>query len=814
MKRFLRALVVSFLLGTALLPCTGTSAEKGEALGEGVKKKLISFGNSGFTPANVEKNLRELEDVWMPGYDGVNIIAHKKVLLSDGKTLDLDWKWFSKTKWKKEWFTKEIESLRNIHKNAKKFKYNFLDTSAHGPAEDFDLFDDEFWDTVCNNFQVMAFVAKQGGCAGIRFDLEDYGNQKRFLYRTECGHTYEESWEMARKRGRQWMNAVAREYPDIRLFCFFWLDLMFGFADGTPDTKGRLEACPNGLLVAFINGIYDVLPPGAKILDGMESNGYAAKTFTDFCYMRGLRDARYKRLLAPENHRKLREQTSLAVATYLTAYYDRKSSPDGFDTKSFREKSGLSQLDFFRRNLSFAIDFSDEFSWTYNGFLRKYSPIPSTHAYQEKNLQKSPEVPSPYIGMALPGIEEAIAFAKNPYAFAMERVKTDKNLKNLLLNGDFEDSSAKKKEDIPVAPACVEVKNVPHWIFYKSKASAAVLEVARGMGIDKGTAVRLTGQARDASIHANVPVRQGKVYVVRAVCKRQGKGGGILRIQWKSKEGRWHNHAMTLAAPYNEDLGNGWRRATLFVREVPENSAYLCPLLTYTGTGREDAILLDKAEVFSIFEGEAVPAPHLEEPMKKWREKRAASLKEEFLKIPVKVSKPAEGEKIPKGVFCGKNVPVSEKALQGGILLCKADFECGADRKSPGKFFKAVGKNAGYSDDTCGLIRDGNGYFIFHVRNVKAGEKYTASVKVKKSGGGKVLCKVQYSSPKKKGPFDYSLGVPLLKEKKELENSWTEYSGSFTVPEGANKFAVIVSFSGLKEADMCFVDDVSARRTE
>ena len=97
MKKNMRALVVFFLVGVTFFPCAGTSAEKGEALGENVKKKLISFGNSGFTPANVEKNLRELEDVWMPGYDGVNIIAHKKVLLSDGKTLDLDWKWFSKT---------------------------------------------------------------------------------------------------------------------------------------------------------------------------------------------------------------------------------------------------------------------------------------------------------------------------------------------------------------------------------------------------------------------------------------------------------------------------------------------------------------------------------------------------------------------------------------------------------------------------------------------------------------------------------------------------------------------------------------------
>ena len=115
-----------------------------ETLGKEVRKKIISFGNSGFTPANVEKYLGELEEKWMPGYDGVNIITSKSVKLPDGKRLNLEWKWFSKTRFQKEWYSEEIKSLQNIHKKAKKFKYNFLDTSASSFTGEFDLFDDEF----------------------------------------------------------------------------------------------------------------------------------------------------------------------------------------------------------------------------------------------------------------------------------------------------------------------------------------------------------------------------------------------------------------------------------------------------------------------------------------------------------------------------------------------------------------------------------------------------------------------------------------------------------------------------------------------
>ena len=144
--------------------------------------------------------------------------------------------------------------------------------------------------------------------------------------------------------------------------------------------------------------------------------------------------------------------------------------------------------------------------------------------------------------------------------------------------------------------------------------------------------------------------------------------------------------------------------------------------------------------------------------------------------------------------------------------MCKHDFQCGSSRKNPGKFFKAVGKNAGFADDTAGVIKDGNGYILFPVAGVREGEKYEIRAKVKKTSGN-VLCKVQYSSPGVKG-FDYAKGIPVLKEKKDLAGSWEEYSGTITIPEKVNRFSVIINTGNLKKGDILFIDDVSAKKVK
>ena len=356
----------------------------------------------------------------------------------------------------------------------------------------------------------------------------------------------------------------------------------------------------------------------------------------------------------------------------------------------------------------------------------------------------------------------------------------------------------------------MEVKNVPGWIFYKNKKDDVKVSFAKGLGRDKGNAIRLSGK-KAASIHTNVKVRQGKVYVVRAVSKKTGKAGGILRIQWKNEKGKWHNHAMIIAAPYNEDLSDGWKRATLFVREIPEKSHYLCPLLTYTGTGEKDHILIDKVEVFSLFEEDGKVAPHLRDVMEKWQKMRNSEKKNKILKENMKVSIPDKEERIPKGVFPGKNIVTDEEPLPGNIFLCKSDFQCGSGKNPAGKFFKAVGKNAGFNDDTSGVIKDGNGYILFRVNKVREGEKYEVKTKIRKTGGN-VVARVQYSSSKVKAAYDYSKGIPSLKNRKDLGNGWVEYSTSITIPSDVHNFSIVISTRGMKKGDILFVDDVSAKK--
>ena len=766
-------------------------------------KKLLQFGWDNADAEFLDKNV-EMMETYLP-YDGVGIKISKTITLPNGKRGDTTYRNFSKMKFKKEWYEKDIAHLQSFHKKAKKLKHNFLGVAASTFTGEFDIFDDAFWEATCHNFALIAHVAKQGGCKGIRFDLEDYSNYQNWRYRAECGKSYAEAWNKARERGRQWMNAIAREYPDITIFCHYWLDLVMGYADGSPQLYERLQGCGSGLLVAFINGIYDVLPPKATIVDGMEAHGYAAKCLDDYQKMRALREVRYAKLLAPGNQKKFRERGSLAVGTYLSCYTNSKPP---YSFRKFMDAEKMTPLEYFRRNFTYAVEYSDEYVWTWNEH-RKWFPIQFDYSWKNKYLLYSPDVPGPYVGMAIPGIEDAMVYAKDPWKYAFGLLKNPSKLKNLLKNPSFEGNGGKSA--VGLAPDSVTFKNLPNWETYKNKRSQAVFSLVESKGVNGSNALMI--RDGEGVVHQAVKINPNGAYIIRAKAKFAGQSGGSLGIQWRNEKGIWHNHNMVLAAPFNEDQGDGWKRATIIVRSVPAGSRYLSPMLRSSGK-KDSFVLFDDVEVFSIFPDEPKVAPHLDEALKEWKAKQEAERKAKFLKQTVKVSKPEAGELIPRGVFDGKTVSTGEETLPGEIMLCKADFECGTTKAAHGKFFKAVGKNAGFSDDTAGVLKDGNGYFIFHVRGIKAGEKYMARARVKIIGGGSVICRIQYSSPRKKGPFDLSLGVPLLNEKKSLENGWTEYSGTFTIPEGASKFAVIVITSGMKRNDLCFIDDISAKKAE
>ena len=771
-----------------------------EILRKNVEKKLLQFGWDNPTPAELCKNLA-LYETYLP-YDGVGISLDRNVTRPDGKKTSLSWSFFTKLKFQHEWFKKDLEYLKKVHKNAKKLKYNFIGTSASCFTGEFDIFDDSFWKIVCNNYTVVARLAKQGGCKGIRLDLEDYGNYGNFRYRAECGKSYEEAWNMARKRGRQWMNAIAKEFPDVTIFCFFWLDLMMGYADGSPELHKRLQGCGTGLLVAFINGIYDALPPKAKIVDGMESYGYAANNLQNYQTMRALRELRFPRLLAPENQRKFREQGSFSVATYFSPY-TRSSLTKGF--RKYMVEGKMTPLEFFRCNFTYAVEHSDEYAWTWNEH-RRWIPGRYKHGWQNKALDDSPDVPGPYMGMAIPGVEDAMLYAKDPWKYAHNLLKNPKKLKNLLKNASFEGKGGKAA--VALAPDSVVFKKLPNWETWKNKRSKAEFALGVKEGVKGSNAIMIKNGSGVA--HQGVKIDPNGAYIVRAKARFVGKAGGSLGVQWRNEQGRWHNHAMALAAPFSKDLGNGWKEATVVIRSIPAGSHYLSAMLNSSG-GKGDAVYFDDVEIFSMFEKNPPVAPHLKKEMEKWQKARALHLKGEALKNSKKTPL-AKGNKVTNGNFNLWGAVTAKQPLKNAVTF-KGRFTshpAGRSKVKP-EAYNAVGKGIGYSDDTAGVVTNGNGLILMTVGKIKPGEKYRISVKAKAIGKAKSSMKIYWSSRRVKGPFDYKLGMPAIPQVKKLENGWVLLEKVITVPAPAHSMSFIMTATGVKgTSDIVFFDEASA----
>ena len=174
-------------------------------------------------------------------------------------------------------------------------------------------------------------------------------------------------------------------------------------------------------------------------------------------------------------------------------------------------------------------------------------------------------------------------------------------------------------------------------------------------------------------------------------------------------------------------------------------------------------------------------------------------------------SQPVPGSKVVNGNFQKRGKAITDCNIPEGSVFSPS-FAAHAN-KGPRKpqFFSVVGKNAGYADDSAGVIVGGNGCMIFSVRSIQPGQKYRVSARAKVAGSGTPVLKIYWSSKQAKGPFDYKMGIPTFAFSEEGENNWRLAEGEITVPEGATKFALIPTAQGIKgETDRIFFDDIEA----
>ena len=247
-----------------------------------------------------------------------------------------------KIAWRYEDFTDVIAMLKEA--KSAKFTHNlFYTIPCPGNIE---WTSDSDWEAIINNYALAARVARETGMKGILLDIEQYGEKFWIPNFSQLEQDYEDICRIARRRGRDWGNAVFGQYPDILVFAL----TMFSSHGG------------NRMVTPFFNGVLDVMPPTAIFTDGHETEGYKAHDIVD--YDRMLRDKyrHFPKLVAPENRTKYFSQVRLAPAFYLDAIF--LGRPKSW-SQTLELQPEDDRLAFLQRNLFAAMRAGEDFVWLY-----------------------------------------------------------------------------------------------------------------------------------------------------------------------------------------------------------------------------------------------------------------------------------------------------------------------------------------------------------------------------------------------------------------------------------------------------------------
>ena len=209
----------------------------------------------------------------------------------------------------------------------------------------------------------------------MAIDFESYG-AAQFRFDPAQGRTFAEATQLARRRGAQFVQAVAQEYPDAVLLAL-WLNSIHFKAGRSTQPESILVSSAYGLLPAFIDGMLDALPPDMILVDGCEHGYYMDSAEA---YLQAANEMRSwhgacARLVSPENRAKYRQQVQAGFGFYLDMYLN----PEG-NRYYFPPLDG-SRLARLERNLGFARDAADEYVWIYGEQCRWWGPrreLPNT----------------------------------------------------------------------------------------------------------------------------------------------------------------------------------------------------------------------------------------------------------------------------------------------------------------------------------------------------------------------------------------------------------------------------------------------------
>ena len=316
------------------------------------EKKLIVWGGiDWYSPEKVQMNIRKIEEL---PFDGMVLQGFKTTREKDGKPIYFDWECFGQEQWERDELTPAINVLKNI--DFQRFTDNFLRFNV--TPGNVDWFDD--FSAILHNARLWAAVAQETGMKGWAFDVEDYKgtvfSYKKMKYAKE--KSFDEYAQQARRRGREFMEAVEQGNPEIVLL----LMLAHSYVYRDIQAGRPLTEIQYGLLPAFLNGLIEAAGPDVKIIDGQEQ-GYGYLTSED--YYRGYhvtwQDALV--LVPPELRAKYRAKMEVGIAMFVNYVFGISDWPGHYPTHYLTPEE---RMRIFEQNVYYALTVTNEYVWLYS----------------------------------------------------------------------------------------------------------------------------------------------------------------------------------------------------------------------------------------------------------------------------------------------------------------------------------------------------------------------------------------------------------------------------------------------------------------
>ena len=516
-------------------------------------KKFIELGWDIPSTLDLREHWQEMERT--TPFDGVMFSVEARD--DQGNRLSSQSIWDARP-WKREWLKSALEDLQACQ--FQRFKDNFIRFNA--TPGDLAWDDDAGWKVLVEKAGHCAWLMKQSGSKGLAIDFESYG-AIQFRFDPTLGRTFPEEAKLARRRGAQFVQAVAQEYPDAVLLAL-WLNSIHIKAGHSTQPENILVSSGYGLLPAFIDGMLDALPPSMTLVDGCEHGYYMDSAEA---YLQAANEMRSwhgacARLVSPENRAKYRQQVQAGFGFYLDMYLNPVGNHYYFPPL---DGSRLARLE---RNLRFAREAADEYVWIYGEQSRWWG-----------SQQKLPDT----VGQgrlwedSMPGITRAIAYARDPIAAAkteLAELRESGQLANLAKNHDFREPANPQAGSLPAEFGA--------WQDEKNSTGQFLWDADVGEGSGRAS------QVKWGCFIQSLDVQPGEEYAIEVTCKPRGHSQPTLVVRWQTAENRWTQEHLDQTFPF--ESGDADWQSAFGVVMVPEEVGRLTVLLNVTGQITNDDI--------------------------------------------------------------------------------------------------------------------------------------------------------------------------------------------------------------------------------